>query len=177
MNRGVLHQELLVQFLPQPLAVRQAQSRYQLLEVKWPPSRLFAVSNLQSFFVFWLQKDFFSPYYLNWRPQPQPALLGEMLFWASWFEGGRGCTFLQIACDPTLCVLPADKAPAAKHHGTIGFLSAHACQKGFVPWWVSERHRVSPRTASAVSVVANAIPLWLSWDNVLEIQVFVKGFQ
>lgn len=69
----------------------------------------------------------FWPYYLNWRPKPQPALLGEMLFWARWFKGGWGCTFLQIAHDYILYICPADKAPTAKHCGTTSFLSTHVC--------------------------------------------------
>lgn len=44
---------------------------------------------------------------------------------------------------------------------------------------VSKRHHVSPalRVFCFLSVVGNAIPLWLSWAKLLESWVTVKGFQ
>lgn len=77
---------------------------------------------------FWTVQHFLSMLF-KLEASATAALLGEIVFWGSWFEGQWGCTFLQVACDHPLYICHADKAPAAQHYCTIIFLSTPEFKK------------------------------------------------
>lgn len=137
----------------------------------------FSVPGLQPVFASWLQRAFFwslqhfLPLLFKLEALSQRAFLGETTLgklikekvWMHIPPSSMWSHSLHLPCMAPLV------SSGLRWSGTALSVLYH----------VSERHCASPalRMTDVISLVANAIHCWLSWGNIGESQVFVKGFQ